>query len=299
LRRARRRPGIVVALVAAASLALAACVPSAPSTASRLEPVASTPPRRIVSINPCIDAILWQVAEPRRIAGISHYSHDSRATSVPLDWARRFRAVGESAEDVLAAEPDLVLAGPHVARQTIAALQRLRIPLLQLPVATRIAEEQAQIATVAARVGAVQRGRELNARIDSVLKISAWRGERVLAIIWQGNGLVPGADTLADALLEHTGFRNASALMGLRQWDLLPLEDLLANPPKVLFAGAADMSSGAADSNRMLAPPALRAARAHIRVEDFPSRLLHCGGPTLIATLTRLSEARRGFSETP
>ena len=38
----------------------------------------------IVSLNPCTDAILAEVADPAQLLAISHYSHDPRATSMPL-----------------------------------------------------------------------------------------------------------------------------------------------------------------------------------------------------------------------
>ncbi|MBC7505133.1 MAG: iron chelate uptake ABC transporter family permease subunit, partial [Sandarakinorhabdus sp.] len=38
-----------------------------------------------------------------------------------------------------------------------------------------------------------------------------------------------------DALLSASGFHNQSADYGLRQWDVLPLELLVAHPPRVLL----------------------------------------------------------------
>ncbi len=272
-----------------AALLLAAC--SAGSTTPRQQP--ASPPRRIVSMNPCVDAVLMEVAEPGQIAAISQYSHDPRATSVPLGWAHRFPAISGSAEDIIAARPDLVIAGPHVAVQTIAALQRLGIPLMQVTVPETVAENKAQIAAIAARIGRNPQGAALNRRIDAALSASRWAGTPVTALIWQGSGLVPGKGTLADALMTHAGFRNASADIGLRQWDILPLEALLAHPPAVLLAGQANMGAGNADANRMLSHPALRKAARHIHIADYPSSLLHCGGPVIIRSVERLAEVRR------
>ena len=73
-------------LLAAASLTLAACAAPPPRLA--------TDHPTIVSLNPCADAILAEVADPAQLLAISHYSHDPRATSMPLAQARRFRATG-------------------------------------------------------------------------------------------------------------------------------------------------------------------------------------------------------------
>ena len=248
-------------------------------------------------MNPCVDAVLKDVAAPGQIAAISAYSHDPRATSVPMAWAMRFPAVGGSAEDVIAARPDLVIAGPHVAVQTIAALQRLGIPLMQTTVPETVAENKAQIAAIAARIGQPDAGLALNRRIDAALAQSRWTGTAATALIWQGSGLVPGTGTLADELLTRTGFRNLSQQAGLRKWDVLPLEGMFMNPPRVLLAGRADMGAGDGDANRMLSHPALRKAGRHFRIADYPSDLLHCGGPVIIRSLARLKAVRQELEQ--
>jgi iron complex transport system substrate-binding protein len=244
-------------------------------------------------MNPCVDAILREVAAPGQIASISHYSQDSRATSVPLDWARDYRANNGSAEDVIAAGPDLVIAGPHVAVQTVAALERLGIPLIQVPVPQSIAESRAQIDQIAQRIGQPAAGRAAMARIDTALAGARWNGRPASALIWQGGGLVPGAGTLADDLLARSGFANAAPALGLGQWDVLQLEGLLMGPPQVVLSGDANMDSGGADANRMLSHPALRKAGARIHLAHYPSNLLHCGGPVIVPALARLAQVRR------
>jgi iron complex transport system substrate-binding protein len=255
--------------------------------------------RRIVSMNPCVDAVLRDVAAPDQIAAVSHYSHDPRATSVPLTWSLHYAVNNGSAEDVIAANPDLVIAGPHVAVQTIAALKRLGIPLMQVTVPETIDENKAQITAIASRIGRSEAGRALNSRIDAELARTRWTGRTASALIWQGSGLVPGKGTLADELLTHTGFRNSSSESGLKQWDILPLEGLFLRPPEVLFAGRADMGAGDGDANRMLSHPALRKAGTRFRIENYPSNLLHCGGPVILRSLARLASVRRGLEQRP
>lgn len=275
------------------ALALAALLAGCEASAGRTAPETRSPPLRIVSMNPCVDAILKDVALPQHIAAISAYSHDPRATSVPLAWAMRYPAVGSSAEDVIAARPDLVITGPHVAVQTIAALQRLDIPLMQTTVPETVAESRAQITEIAARIGRPGAGLALNRRIDAALAHARWNGPAASALIWQGSGLVPGKGTLADELLTRTGFHNLSAEAGLRKWDILPLEGLFLHPPRVLLAGRADMGAGDGDANRMLSHPALRKVGRRFGIADYPSDLLHCGGPVIIRSVARLAAVRR------
>ncbi len=253
--------------------------------------IGATParPPRIVSINPCIDAVLMRVADPSQIAAISHYSQDVRATSIPVALANRFKATSGTAEEVVALRPDLVLSGAHVAPSTIAALKRMNIALVQYPVPETVAESVTQVRDIAAKTGHAARGEALAAGIAAAA--TPVRGAAVPALIWQGGGLVPGTGTLADDLLTRAAFRNMSAVYGLKQWDVLPLEYLIAKPPRVLFSvGAAEVGG-----DRMTSHRAVRDLTKHIVVAPYPTRLLSCGGPTIIDAMRVLKSTRAGI----
>nr|WP_310525484.1 ABC transporter substrate-binding protein [Polymorphobacter sp.] len=251
---------------------------------------AAAAPPRIVSINPCVDAVLMHVADPSQIAGISHYSKDSRASSITAAQAARFPATSGTAEEVVALAPDIVIAGAHVDPATIAALRRMNIGLLQLGVPDSIAESNIQIRQIAAAAGHPDRGQRLVARIDAAVNAAHTTGTPIPALIWQGGGLVPGTKTLADELLRTTGFHNLSADYGLKRWDVLPLEHLVARPPQVLFS-----VGDASGADRMLSHPVFKPLAGHIAIRVYPVRLLHCGGPTIIDAVARLAQVRRAL----
>ena len=235
-------------------------------------------PARIVSMNPCTDAILVQVADGRQIAGISHWSRDLAGTSIPLDVANRFPVQFGSAEEVIARDPDLVILSPHTPLATRAALARLGVPMLKIGVPTSIAESVQQVRSIASAAGYPERGERLARQIETAAAKPAAK-PAISALIRMGSGTVPGENTLADELLRRAGFRNASPDYGLATWDMLPVERLVANPPTLLLT---DRPNGQ--------HPVV--ARAHIRVEDFDGRLLNCGGPTIVPALARLAEIR-------
>ncbi len=250
-----------------------------------LPAAAAARPARIVSMNPCIDAVLMQVADPGQIAAISHYSQDERATSIPLAQALRFAATSGTAEEVAALKPDLVLSGPHMAPATIAALARLQVPVVTIGVPASLAESRAQVLAIARAAGHPQRGAALAARIDAAVAAARRTDVPVPALIWQAGGLVPGAGTLADELLRTAGFVNASAGYGLKSWDVLSLEYLAARPPRVLFS---DASAG----DRITSHPVLARLQGRMQRAPFSERLLSCAGPNIIPALAALSHAR-------
>lgn len=248
---------------------------------------------RIVSINPCVDAVLVRVADPDQILAISHYSQDPAATSIPLDVARRYRVTSGTAEEVVALAPDLVMSGPHVAPSTIFALERMKIRIAKFTVAESVEESEKQIRLIAGAVGAPERGEELVGAINGALEHArATDDRRITAVIWQGGGMVPGRGTLADQLLQITGYRNLSASYGLSKWDVLPLEYLIASPPDLVLS----VGTGNIERDRMLGHPAIRKLAERVPFRTYPFRLLQCGGPTIIEAVARLAEVRNELS---
>src|SRR3546814_17598741 len=105
---------------------------------------AAAKPQRIVSLNPCVDAVLMRIADPGQIAAISQYSLDPQATSIPIEQARHLAATSGTAEEVLAKRPDLVIAGPHVAPTPLPLLQSLGTRHMQFTVPTRVSESRTE-----------------------------------------------------------------------------------------------------------------------------------------------------------
>jgi iron complex transport system substrate-binding protein len=262
--------------------ALAACTRLPQGEASRLHPT-------IVSLNPCSDAVLAEVAAPGQLLAISHYSHDPASSSMDLAMARRFRATSGTVEEIAALRPDLVIADAFLPPATASALAELGIPVERLPVAKSVDASKAQVLRLAALAGQDARGAAMVLRIDRALSRAAPAegAMPVSAVVWQSGGIVAGGNSLIADLLRAAGFRNLAAARGMGQADLLPLEVMLADPPQVILAAG----SPASGEDRMLAHPAL-AALKNTRRESFDAALLWCGGPTIVRAAQRLTEVR-------
>jgi iron complex transport system substrate-binding protein len=267
--------------VTAAWLTLAACAAPPPRAASEGP--------TIVSLHPCADAILAEVADPAQVLAISHYSHDPRATSMPLAQALKFRATGGTVEEVLALDPDVVVAGAFLPPATGQAFEQLGIRVETFGIIPDLAEDAAQIRRLAALAGHPERGAALQARIDGALEKTRRQGPALRALLWQAGGIVPGEETLIARLLTHTGFASHSAARGLGQGAYLPLERVLADPPEMVIA---------AGSERMLTHPVLQRLE-DVRYERLDPTLLFCGGPTVIRAVERLAEIRRSHLRAP
>ena len=276
-------------------------------------------PGGIVSNNPCIDAVLAEIAVPGQIAAVSMYSHDADSASAPLAWAQALPALGTSAEEIIAARPRLVLTGNLASSGTNAALAKAGVRTVAIGVAATVEKDIAQVQQIAKAIGREEAGERLVARIDDAIKpLPSKRGVwvrpvsnhnvrltaptlnpflkgagDVSAIIWQNGGFVAGAGTLQDELLSMHGFTNASVTYGLTSWDILPLETLIRNPPDIIFMPV----SAKGDDARALAArrQLLRHVGRKTRIVNFPDKLLFCGGPTIIKVSRIFAKTREAM----
>lgn len=235
----------------------------------------------IVSLNPCTDAILAEVADPAQLLAISHYSHDPRASSMDLATARRFAVTSGTVEEVLALEPDLVVAGGFLPPATAQAFADLGIRVETFGIASSVADSEAQVRRLAELAGHQDRGEALVMRMEAALaQLEA--SAPLSAVLWQPGGIVPGEGTLVTELMQRAGFASHSATRGMHQADYLALENVLSDPPQVLLV---------AGQERMQRHPALDAVPRMQRAGFAPS-LLYCGGPSVIHAAERLGEVR-------
>ncbi|MDP3174894.1 MAG: ABC transporter substrate-binding protein, partial [Phenylobacterium sp.] len=112
----------------------------------------ATAPQRIVSLNPCLDVILVNVADRAQVAAISHYARDPDGSNI-AHIAQSFPITYESAEEVVALAPDLVLAGRHSSPATRNALRRLGVRAELFGVPETVADSLDQVNAIAALCG--------------------------------------------------------------------------------------------------------------------------------------------------
>lgn len=249
-------------------------------------------PRRVASLNPCLDVILVEVADRDQIAALSHFSRDAYGSTI-TEQARSLPFTWGTGEEIAALRPDLVLVGQFSSRPVQAALDRLRIPTSAFAVPATVAESLQQVREVARLLGHPERGEALVARIKGALAAAAPSADAPVlsALVFMPGGFVSAPGTLMDEMMRRTGFENAATRYGLTQSTNLPLEQLIADPPDVLLSG--EPSRGAPSrAESVMQHPALSRVAADMQRAVFPERLLFCGGPVLIRTAAVLARAR-------
>lgn len=250
-------------------------------------------PMRIASLSPCVDAILYEIADENQILGLSHYSFDEKSSSIDVNYAKKFKPLSGGAEDIIAIKPDLVIAGSHISPQTIAQLNKLEIPVFTLGSPQTIEEAKTQINDIAQKIDQEERGKIFISKIDkAIINAKTDDNQKPKAIMFQGGGIVPGAGTLGDEMLKTAGFENVASQYSNSAYNVLTLENLLFNPPQIMLSDA-NFNNG-----RVISHPALKKSKVSIYAADFPSKYLNCAGAKLVPALNRLSQIRYEYIKT-
>ncbi|XUU59898.1 ABC transporter substrate-binding protein [Erythrobacter sp. HA6-11] len=273
------RTGFTMLALLAAAFA-SSCAPAPEGARDTTEPDGP----RYISLNPCVDAMLVNIAEPHQVLAISHYSQDPASSSLEAEVASQFASTGGTVEELLARDPDVVLASTFLPPSTRKAMQQLGLIFRTFSSPTGVSESQEQIRYLGELVYRSEKAAELILEIDRAIARNAPPADHraISTVLWQPGEIVPGEQALISQLMRKAGFSSHSGALGLGQADYLPLEVLLANPPELLLI---------AGDARGQSHPAL-AQLENTRVEMLDPALLYCGGPTIIKAMERLAEIR-------
>jgi iron complex transport system substrate-binding protein len=253
-------------------------------------------PQRIVSLNLCIDQMLLDIVPRERIAGLSFLAADPSMSLLHRE-ATDIPGVRGSAEEILALEPDLVIAGEYTTAATVDLLRRLGRRVEVVPMATSFDEIRAVVRQLSSLAGEAERGERLVADFDRRLADVKTRaavrseGPRPRAIAMQVNSLASGAGSLVDEVLREAGFDNQAAAAKLGPAGRMPLEMLIADPPEVIVRAnaAQDFRTVLGDNLRHPAFKALERSRPSVHM---PMNEWLCGTPRIVQAVERLATAR-------
>ena len=257
-------------------------------------------PQRIVSLNLCSDQILLDLVSRERIAALSFLALDPTMT-LKADQARGIKTVRGSAEEVLALDPDLILAGEYSTPATVSLLERLGRRVVKVPMASTFEEIRKSVNVIAEAVGEQDRGHAVIAEFDKRISTAsaptgAWHPT---VIAMQVNSLASGSGSLLDEAFTAAGFKNMARVADekgmLGPAGRLPLETLLLDPPDLIVL------ANAPDDFRTVLGDNLRhpAFEKHLRTHPslhLAMPLWLCGTPEIARVIEKLNAFRRTMS---
>lgn len=238
-------------------------------------------PRRIISVNLCADQYLLALADREQIAGLTRNAADPHMSAAAAQ--ARGLLLGQSAEEVLAIDPDLVVGMPVRRSAVMAPLRSQNYRTLDLRAAESFADIVAQTRKVARAVGHPERGEAQVAHMQRQLHGLGQPGRGRVAAHYQRRGFLTGTDTLIDDLMQRVGLVNLARKLGKPALSQLSIEELVAARPDFIIIES--LTERITDQGtEMLHHPALR---------DIPRlRLPHawtvCGGPAYVQAVRSL-----------
>ena len=239
-------------------------------------------PQRIVSMNLCTDQMALMLAGPDRIASVSFLGAD------PAESALAYMTAGITvnhglAEEVIAARPDLVLAGRYTTGFAKAMLRRLDYKVVEVDSPNTIAGIHDILTLVGQALDEPDHAAALLADMDRRLAAVAARARgRPLrsAIIYDANGFTVGRPGLADEVMTLIGLANKAPELGIGAYGQVPLESMLAVKPDIIVQllyrpGVLSISS------MSMQHPALRVMLDGKTPLSVPGKLFTCGTPLI------------------
>ena len=244
----------------------------------------AAPPQRIMSLTVCTDELLMDLAPPSRIASISYLSREKAALKL---WpqAARLPVNHNSAEEILAEKPDLVLTLVYASTGMRGLLEKSGIRFLEVPQAENFDQIRAVTRMVGDAIGARARAEQLIAQMDAALRALATGKPRqtIRVVGWGGGGFVPGSHTLFNTVLDAAGGKNITAHDGYYD-----VESLIAARPDIL-AFADDYIDTPSLRRDQDDHPLLMRLFANRRIV-YPAAYFGCGTPESAGAALKLRE---------
>ena len=252
--------------------------------------VRADPPKSVVSINLCADQLLVLLAERDVLRSVTFLS-SRPSLSFVADRVRDIAPNHGEAEEVLAMQPDLVVAGRFAARPAVRMLRRLGITVLDLPIPEAFDEIRGQIVSLSNVLGVRARGDDIIEEMDRRLaNIEIRQGPPPRALVLGARGFTSGAGTLVDEVLAAAGIQNIASDLGIRGYGKVELEEVVAAKPDVIIF----------NQSKDEAPSLASEALTHPALNQFGGQIIHmepalwtCGGPYTVDAVEFLAAAVR------
>ncbi len=241
-------------------------------------------PTRIASLTVTADEILTAIAEPARIAAVTHFADDpvieASAGRAPKGAAR---IAGIDPERLVSLEPDLVFVAHYTLESAVHVLGSAAIPVVRLKETRSFADVDENVRLAAAATGEEARGEALLGRMHAALDslTAAVRGlPRPRVLYYSQVGYTSGTGTLVDEKIRLAGGRNATENAGIVGFTNVSLDLLVGLDPEVILVPR--FSADAVTPVRQVMESVVFrdvAAVKHHRVFALPASELTCESP--------------------
>lgn len=269
--------------ILAMALLPVACGP-ATETASP-DPAAAGQAVRIVSLDYCADQYVLKLVDRERILAVSP---DATSTfSYMREAAKGLRTIRPRAEDVLVAQPDLVVRSYGGGPGAAALFQRAGVPVLNVGWVANLDDVKRVTMEMAESLGERQRGEQLVSELDARLLSLHQSEPRYKALYMTPSGVTSGPGSLIHEMLLAAGLSNFQEQPG---WRSLPLERLAYETPDLVAAAFFESHTNHKDAWSAMRHPMARRQMRDIPTVNLQGAWTSCGGWFLMDAIEALAQ---------
>jgi len=246
-------------------------------------------PQRIVSQTLVTDEILLAICPPERIAALSSLATDSHYSNV-VEIAQKLGRTVHNLEQLLALQPDLVLAARYNRAELLTLLHQVQIPAIQLTHFNQLQDIQENIRLVGNAIGEEAQANSLIHQMNTQLatiQAQIPKGQTPRVMSYSLEGFTAGQDTSFDAMMRAIGAINLSAAHGIRGVANISSEQLIEWQPDFIVVGAA-LEQFATVSQQFQAQPLFHAL--HGKLILLEQRHLLTASHHIIAAIEQLAQ---------
>jgi len=250
-------------------------------------------PERVASLNLCTDQLVLQLLDRDRIASVTYLATD------PVISYSAHRAIGIKknhglAEEVVALNPDLILAGAFTSRPTTSLLKKLGYRVIEFKMAGSFETLRQNIIKAGEVLDEEKKAGRLVTQFDRALGKLTPNGRLVSAIILQPNAAGAGNVSLLDDIFRSANLTSISLGQGILGIGWLTLDQVIWAQPELIISDVDP--SWPSLGHLAMRHPAYRAildkqGRVPPRV-TLPANLWNCGGPQVAKAVSILAKAR-------
>jgi iron complex transport system substrate-binding protein len=230
-----------------------------------------------VSTDYCADQYVLALANQAQIKAVSrealgvHSFHRERAKALPT--------FGGSAEEILIRNPDVIVWSWRGSAATNKLFERLGSDVARVDFALSPDDVFRNVGKIADALGRSAEGTEMITDYRARLaRLEGSSKSKLKAVYVTPGGFTAGMGTFVDNVIKLSGFDTVAADMEINNWQAVPLEALVLNPPDVIIGSFFDLTSAHRSKWGITRHPLLNKMMRDIPTILVPSKYLSCNG---------------------
>gem|GEM_PF-1337986 len=203
------------------------------------EIVLEAPPRRIFSTALALDNILLSIVPAERVIGVTRYAADPAGSYVVEKLADHMVVIDAlNAELVVASQPDIVLVTSWSNQDEVRQIEALGLKVYTFTGFSTVEDALDNIRRIGEITGYEEEAGALIAefwsRYEEVKRRIAGR-QRPTVLSWDSWSTTTGLETSMHDIIEMAGGVNLAAAHGIRGWQVVDAETIIAMAPEVII----------------------------------------------------------------